>query len=49
MMIAKIFEVYEGKIVKWGTYSFKQYCLEQKNIVKRIQKMQHIVIGEKGN
>ncbi|HAP7945905.1 TPA: AMP-binding protein [Enterococcus faecium] len=30
MMIAKIFEVYEGKIVKWGTYSFKQYCLEQK-------------------
>lgn len=24
MMIAKIFEVYEGKIVKWGTYSFNQ-------------------------
>lgn len=30
MMITKIFEVYEGKTLNWGVYSFKQYCLEQK-------------------
>lgn len=30
MMITKVFEIYEGISVRWGRYSFRQYCLEQK-------------------